>query len=112
DCTGGGGSVWYRFHRGVDGRLVARLQAGADLEATACVVEKVRSQLPTVGRSRTDDQGKAAFDFDGKAGSNYYPVVGQSPSPEPGPFKLVLIAAEKPPVPPGLALSTTAPPAR
>src|SRR5262245_9165493 len=66
-CAGSGGTVWYRFHRGVDGRLVARLQAGADLEATACVVEKVRSQLRTVIGRRTDDRGKAAFDFDGKA---------------------------------------------
>jgi hypothetical protein len=104
-CTLGGGSVWYRFHRGVDGRLVVRLQAGADLEATTCIVEKVRSQLRTVIGRRTDDAGKASFDFLGKAGSNYYLVVSQSPSSEPGPFKLVLIAPEKPPVPPGVALS-------
>ena len=44
-CAGGGPTVWYRFHRSVDGPLVARVQAGADLEASACVVEKVRSQL-------------------------------------------------------------------
>ena len=97
--------VWYRFHRGVDGRLVARLQAGADLEAVACVVEKVRSQLRTVVGRRTDDQGNAAFDFDGKAGANYYVVVGQTPSSEPGPVQARAVAPEKPPVPPGVALS-------
>ena len=104
-CAGGGGTVWYRFHRGVDGRLVARLQAGADLEAIVCVVEKVRSQLRPLTSRRTDDNGTAAFDFDGKAGSNYYVVVGQRSSSEPGPFKLTLIAPEKPPVPPGVAMS-------
>jgi hypothetical protein len=104
-CAGGAGTVWYRFHRGVDGGLVARLQAGADLEAVACVVEKVRSQLRTVTARRTDDQGRAAFDFEGKARATYYLVVGQSPSSEPGPFKLLLVAPDRPPVPPGLALS-------
>jgi hypothetical protein len=104
-CAGGGGTVWYRFHRGVDGRLVLRLQAGADLEATVCVVEKVRSQLRSVTSRRTDDRGKTSFDFDGTAGSNYYLVVSQLPSSEPGPFTLTLIAPEKPPVPPGVPLS-------
>ena len=103
-CAGGGATVWYRFHRSVDGPLVARVQAGADLEASACVVEKVRSQLRTVISRRTDDQGNAAFDFDGKAGASYYLVVAQAQSSEPGPFKLLLLAPEKPPVPPGVAL--------
>src|SRR4029079_19429198 len=63
------------------------------------------SQLRPLISHRTDDSGNASFDFDGKAGSNYYVVVSQTPSSEPGPFKLTLIAPEKPPVPPGVALS-------
>ena len=104
-CASGGGTVWYRFHRGVDGRLVMRLQAGADLEAVVCVVEKVRSQLRPVTSRRTDDHGTASFDFDGTKNADYYVVVSQTPASEPGPFKATLIAPEKPPVPPGVLLS-------
>jgi hypothetical protein len=103
----GGGTVWYRFHRGADGRLVLRLQAGADLEASVSVVEKVRSQLRAVVSRRTDDNGNASFDFQGTRGSNYFVVVSQRPGSEPGPFTLNLIAPEKPPVAPGVALTAS-----
>src|SRR5262245_16170814 len=59
-CTNGGGTAWYRLQPGARGRIVVGLQAGADLEANLCVVDKVRSQLRLIAEQATDDHGRAS----------------------------------------------------
>ena len=95
-CADGGSTVWYRLQPGARGRVVVGLQAGADLEASLCVVEKVRSQLRYVADEPTSDAGKASIEFERKAGSNLYLVVSQTLSSEPGPFTLSVEGLPRP----------------
>ena len=95
-CAYGGGTVWYRLQAGARGRAVVGLQAGADLEAELCVVEKVRSQLRYIADQPTDDRGRSSIDFERKAGSRVYLVVSQTPSSDPGPFTLTVTGLPRP----------------
>jgi hypothetical protein len=95
-CASGGGSVWSRLQPGARGRVVVGLQAGADLEANLCVVDKVRSQLRSVAEQPTNDRGRSSIQFERKAGSNAYLVVSQTPTSEPGPFTLTVTGLPRP----------------
>src|SRR5262249_32325369 len=85
-----------RLQPGARGRVVVGLQAGADLEANRCVVEKVRSQLRYLADQPTSDRGKSSIEFDRGAGSNVYVVVSQTLSSEPGPFTLTVTGIPRP----------------
>jgi hypothetical protein len=107
-CVGGENTVWYRLQRPADNGLLVYLQSGGKrLKTAACVVQLVQAKLNQVtDQVVTGTKGDASFAFQAKRHSTYYLVVSQASGSPPGPFTLTVAAPEKPPVPPGQALTT------
>ena len=104
-CAADAGTVWYRIDPTASGRIVARFHAGGDLQASVCLVRKVRSQIRMIAAHGTGDSGDAAFNFQGKKDATYYLIVGQRMRSEPGPFSLTVLSPQPPPARPGQPLS-------
>jgi hypothetical protein len=98
------GSVFYELQVAARDRLVARLDASGDLDATVEVFTRTRSQLAPVACESTDAQGDAALDFVAEKGQIYLIRVGQRVNSQPGSFRLEVFAPEPPPRGPGRAL--------
>jgi hypothetical protein len=103
-CAPLGGTVWYAVTAPSDARIVARVDARGDLDATLDVFERRRSQLRAVDCERTDDQGRAELSFRPQRGVEYLVRVGQLSNSVPGDFRLEVFAPQPPARPPGAAL--------
>ena len=100
------GSLFYEFRASSEERLVVRLRATGDLDATVDVFLRTRSQLGQVACEVTDRGGNAALEFVPKKGETYLIRVGQRANSEPGGFRLDVFAPEPAPRGPGAALHT------
>src|SRR3954466_11901257 len=58
-CGPVGGSVWYRLDPGHSRRVVVRLAAGGDLDATLDAYARLRSQQQLITRDRRGRHGRA-----------------------------------------------------
>src|SRR5688572_12257687 len=57
------GSVWYELQAPSDDRIVVRLSARGDLDATLDVFRRTRSQLDPVDCETGDEEGRAELSF-------------------------------------------------
>jgi hypothetical protein len=103
-CQALRGSLFYEFRAVSADRVVVRLQASGDLDATVEIFVRTRSQLGPVGCETTDTEGQAALDFRPVSGQIYLIRVGQRSNSQPGSFQLEVFAPEPPPQGPGRAL--------
>jgi hypothetical protein len=95
------GSVFYELRAPSDDRIVVRLDAAGDLDATVDVFRRVRSQLEPVECDQTDRRGDAGFQFRPVRGGTYLIRVGQRDNSVAGRFRLDVFAPVPAPRPPG-----------
>jgi hypothetical protein len=105
-CAPIAGSVWYRLDAKASRRVVVRLRAGGDLDATVDVFERFRSQQRFLTCDVGDTQGRAAASFAAEQGHSYLVRVGRRRGSARGPFKLALSNVRGPRLP-GPALPDT-----
>jgi hypothetical protein len=105
-CSALGGSVYYEFRATGTDRMVVRLRAAGDLDATLEVFLRTRSQLSQAGCELTDRRGAAAVELRPERGGVYLVRVGQRAGSEPGDFRLEVFTPEPAPRGPGAALRT------
>jgi hypothetical protein len=103
-CTSVQETVWYEIDTPDAARLLVRLDAAGDLDASVGVYRRDRSRLAQVACATTGNDGEAATAFDTEKGASYLVVVGQFSASPAGRFKLSLTAAEPPAMPPGTPL--------
>lgn len=70
-CGDLAGSVWFRIDPGRTRRVIVRVAAAGDLDATVDVFERVRSDDRGVTCDRSDANGRAAAAFNGVRGHSY-----------------------------------------
>ncbi|MGL6280425.1 MAG: hypothetical protein ACRC50_12830 [Gaiella sp.] len=93
-CDLDGGTVWYRVAPGKAQRVVLRLAAAGDLDASVAVIGRVRSKSRVVTCARTDRRGRAVAAFTVEPGTSYTLVVGQQEGSPPGAFILRTLEAQ------------------
>jgi hypothetical protein len=96
-----GGTVWYAISPGAASRLLFRLHANGDLDASLVVLRRIRSQVEGVGCARTDRKGNGIVVVDVAKGAQYLVAVGQREGSPPGDFVLQVLAAQAPERAPG-----------
>jgi hypothetical protein len=103
-CAPLGGSVFYEVRAPSDDRIVVRLDAAGDLDATLEVLRRVRSVLEPINCELTDRRGQAGFQFRPVQAGVYLIRVGQRAGSVAGRFRLDVFAPVPAPRPPGSAL--------
>ena len=103
-CAPLGGSVFYELRAPSEDRIVVRVDAAGDLDATLEVYRRVRSQLEPVNCEVSDRRGRAGFQFRPVRNGIYLIRVGQRAGSVAGRFQLEAFAPVPPPSPPGPAL--------
>lgn len=93
DCGDTAGSVWYRFDAKRTQRIVAKLAAGGDLDATLDVYVRERSQQTPLTCDASDRNGRAAVAFTAQRGQSYLLRVAQRSGSVSGDFRLRVAAA-------------------
>jgi hypothetical protein len=86
------GTVWYSVPAATasTSRLVLRLHAVGDLDASVAVVRHVRNSFDTVACGASDTRGDAGLAWDVEHGASYLVVVGQRKGSPPGDFTLTV----------------------
>ena len=87
-CAASAGSVWYRLDPGRTRRVVARLRAGDDLDATIDVYLRVRSRQRLLTCDTGDAHGRAAVGFIARRGQSYLIRVARRAGSVAGSFTL------------------------
>jgi hypothetical protein len=100
-CGLAGGSVWYAISPGAASRILFRLHANGDLDASLVVLRRIRSQVEIADCARTDRKGDAIVVVDVDKGAQYLVAVGQREGSPPGDFVLQALAAQAPERAPG-----------
>ena len=103
-CSAVGPTVWYALGATRDARVVLRLKANGDLDATVVVYRRVRSQLEFVACDLTNSRGEAATTFEIDEGERYLILIAERRDSEPGTFVVDLFSPEPPATPPGAPL--------
>ena len=106
-CAASSGSVWYRLDAGVSRRVVVRLAAAGDLDATIDVYARLRSQQRLLTCDVGDVHGRAAVAFDVARGSSYLIRVARRANSVPDAFRLSVAGVAPRPSLPGPALPAT-----
>jgi hypothetical protein len=83
-------SVWYRYDAKHTVRVVARLRAGGDLDATLSVYLRLRSQQRGLTCDVSDTRGRAATAFTARKGLSYLIRVARQSNSVSGNFQLGL----------------------
>jgi hypothetical protein len=104
-CGLAGGTVWYGIAPGNAARIVVRLKAQRDLDASVFIRERVRSQVEDVACAKTDKRGSALAAVDVEKGAQYFVAVGQRSGSSPGDFSLEALAAQAAERSPGVHLT-------
>ncbi len=104
-CGLAGGTVWYGISPGNAARIVVRLKAQGDLDASVFIRERVRSQVEDVACAKTDKRGSALAAVDVEKGAQYFVAVGQRSGSSPGDFSLEALAAQAAERSPGVHLT-------
>jgi hypothetical protein len=103
-CDFDTGTVWYSVLPRRAERVIVRLHAAGDLDASVGVVRRVRSQTRTVDCWQTNGKGDAVGVFGVERRARYYLVVGQVDGSPPGDFTLSALPGQAPEKAPGKAL--------
>jgi hypothetical protein len=103
-CGNGGPSVWYRIDATRNTRAIAFVQASGDLDVVLDVYLRQRSQLSSLSCDASDTRGRAAADFQMRAGQSYLVRVAQRQNSVAGNFSLLVDVAQPAAEPPGRAL--------
>jgi hypothetical protein len=103
-CGLAGGTVWYALSPGAASRVLFRLHANGDLDASLVVLRRIRSEVEQVGCARTDRDGNGIVVVDVEKGAQYLVAVGQRQGSPPGDFVLQALAAQAPERAPGRPL--------
>lgn len=103
-CGLAGGTVWYSLSPGAASRVLFRLHANGDLDASLVVLRRIRSEVEQVGCARTDRDGNGIVVVDVEKGAQYLVAVGQREGSPPGDFVLQALAAQAPERAPGQPL--------
>src|SRR4051794_5628610 len=98
-CDPVAGSVWYRLDPGSSRRVVVRLAAGGDLDATLDAYRRERSQQTLLTCDRSDRNGRAALAFTAQRDESYLIRVGRRSGSVAGDFKLRVVGAGGPRLP-------------
>jgi len=100
-CGLAGGTVWYSVAPGAASRILFRLHANGDLDASLVVLKRIRSEVEVAACARTDRNGNATVAVDVDKGAQYLVAVGQRQGSAPGDFVLQALAAQAPERAPG-----------
>ena len=103
-CGLAGGTVWYALSPGTASRVLFRLHANGDLDASLVVLRRIRSEVEEVGCARTDRDGNGIVVVDVEKGAQYLVAIGQRQGSPPGDFVLQALAAQAPERAPGRPL--------
>ena len=103
-CRLSWGTVWYSLSPGNAGRLIVKLQAQGDLDASMAVLRRVRSETSLVGCKATDGKGAAVLPVPATKGATYLVVVGSRGESAPGEFTLQVLRGQSPERAPGKQL--------
>lgn len=103
-CAPARGNVWYTVDAPHRGPMVARLKAGGKLDGAIAVYRVLRSRRTELACQRTDTHGRAVVSWYGYTEGSYLVSVAQRRNSIAGTFDLSVLAAERPPHPPGAAL--------
>src|SRR5207302_101601 len=76
-CGLAGGTVWYSLAPGSASRVLFRIHANGDLDASLVVLRKIRSEVEEAGCVRTDRKGDGIVVVDVEKGAQYLVAVGQ-----------------------------------
>jgi hypothetical protein len=90
-CAATSGSVWYRIDPGISRRVVVRLAADGDLDATIDVYARERSQQHLLTCDVGDVNGRAAVAFDAVRGRSYLVRVARRSNSVSDSFRLALV---------------------
>jgi hypothetical protein len=90
-CAATSGSVWYRIDPGISRRVVVRLAADGDLDATIDVYARERSQQHLLTCDVGDVNGRAAVAFDAVRGRSYLVRVARRSNSVADSFRLGLV---------------------
>ncbi len=93
-CNISRGTVWYSLSPGRAERLVVRLHAQGDLDASMAVLRRIRSETDLVGCKGTDRSGNAVLALGVTRGATYLVVVGQRGASPPGEFTLQAVGGQ------------------
>jgi hypothetical protein len=86
-------SVWYRYDAKKTQRIVAKLAAGGDLDATLDAFVRERSEQTPLTCDASDHNGRAAVAFTAVKGQSYLLRVAQRSGSTSGDFRLRVAAA-------------------
>ena len=86
------------------GRLIVKLQAQGDLDASIAVLRRVRSETSLVSCKATDGRGAAVLPVPVTKGATYLVVVGSRGESAPGDFTLQVLRGQAPERAPGKQL--------
>lgn len=103
-CAPLGASVWYSLTAADTTRIVVRLAAAGNLDATVDVFKRTRSQLSPVACEVGDENGQAEATFRPEKGASYLIRVGQRANSVAGDFRLDVAAPVPAPTAPGAGL--------
>lgn len=90
-CAASSGSVWYRIDPGISRRVVVRLAAAGDLDATIDVYARERSQQRLLTCDVGDRNGRAAVAFEAVRGRSYLVRVSRRANSVADSFRLALV---------------------
>lgn len=93
-CGLAGGTVWYSLKPGAAHRIVVKLHAVGDLDASLVVQRRIRSETDDLGCSRTSRKGDLVVAWDVEDGATYLLAIGQRQGSPPGDFTLQATAAQ------------------
>jgi hypothetical protein len=90
-CAATSDSVWYRIDPGASRRVVVRLAAAGDLDATIDVYARLRSQQRLLTCDVGDVNGRAAVAFDAVRGRSYLVRVARRANSVADAFRLAFV---------------------
>lgn len=103
-CVPVRGVVWYSVKAPRRGAMVARVKAEGGLDAAVAAYSIERSQRGRLTCAQTDEHGQAAVSWYGYPGHSYLIAVARRVGSPAASFRLGVLAAERPPRPPGALL--------
>jgi hypothetical protein len=103
-CGRTDGTLWYRLAGVGSGRLVLRMTAAGDLDASVAVFRVVRSRLSLQACAPTDDKGRAALTFNVAEDATYLIEIGRLRNSADDRFTFKIFRPEPSSRPPGKPL--------
>jgi hypothetical protein len=103
-CRLGGNTVWYSLRPRAGQRIVLKLHAEGTLDASAIVLQRVRSETDQVACGATSPKGDVVLVWDTVPDATYLIAVGTRENSKPGTFTLDVRAVQGRETAPGVRL--------